>query len=93
MAEIRNDPEENRYELSIDGHVVGSAFYTLTGESIIFTHTEVEPNREERGLGSQLVKFALDDVRDHSQLRVIPQCPFVASFIRKHPEYEDLLRR
>lgn len=93
MAEVTNNPAENKYDISVDGEVVGSAYYTLTDKSIIFTHTEVNPSRQEHGLGSQLVTYALDDVRNNSSLRVVAQCPFVSHFIANNPDYQDLLHR
>ncbi len=53
-------------------------------------HTEVEPGQRNRGLGAVLVRYALDDLRARGD-RVIPTCPFVAAFVRRNPEYEDLL--
>ena len=93
MAEVRQNTAENRFEILIDGEVVGSAYYDLAGNDIIFTHTEVDTNREEHGLGSQLVQAALDDVRDNTGLRVVARCPFVAHWLTKHEDYQDLLSR
>ena len=56
----------------------------------MFTHTEVVPQFEGQGLGSRLAKFALDDVRRRG-LQVVPVCTFVAGYIRRHPEYHDLV--
>jgi uncharacterized protein len=53
-------------------------------------HTEVEPRLEGQGLGAVLVRGALDDARARGEL-VVPRCPFVAAFIHRHPEYEDLV--
>jgi predicted GNAT family acetyltransferase len=73
-----------------DGEVAGSAFYEVDGTVITFTHTEVSPVHEGKGVGGTLVRAALDDVRGRG-LRVRPQCPFVAAWIDKHPDYADLL--
>jgi predicted GNAT family acetyltransferase len=56
----------------------------------VLVHTEVEPRAEGTGLGSQLVTEALDDIRARG-LRVVPLCPFVAAYIRRHPDYADLV--
>ena len=83
-------PEESRYELRIDGELVGVEEYRLRDDRIVLTHTEVDTARREHGLGSMLVKAALDDARA-AGLAVIPVCPFVARYIEQHPEYANLL--
>ncbi len=93
MPTVTQNTAESRFDIAIDGEVVGSAYYDLTESAIVFTHTEVDPNREEKGLGSQLVQSALDQVRDDTSLRVVAQCPFVAHWLTKHEDYQDLLRR
>ena len=57
---------------------------------ITLIHTEVAPQYEGHGLGDQLVAYALDDVRTRG-LRIVPVCPFVAAYLRRHTEYEDLV--
>jgi predicted GNAT family acetyltransferase len=88
-TEIRNNEERSRYELAIDDELVGIADYRIAGEVVVFPHTEIEPARRGQGLGAQLVKFALDDVRA-SKRRAQPQCWYVADFIADNPEYADL---
>jgi predicted GNAT family acetyltransferase len=88
--EVVHVPEESRYELRIDGQLVGVADYRLRDDRVVFTHTEVDPDRREHGLGSMLVKAALDDARG-KELVVIPVCPFVARYIEEHHEYAKLL--
>ena len=88
-TEIRNNPEQCRYELAIDDQVVGIAEYRVVGEVVVFPHTEIESARRGQGLGAQLVQYALDDVRAANR-RVEPQCWYVAEFIAEHPEYADL---
>ena len=90
---VKNEPENNRYVIEVDGERAGLADYTLHDDRIVFTHTEVDTTRREHGLASQLVQTALDDVRSSSDRRVVAQCPYVASWLRKHPEYQDLLSR
>lgn len=58
--------------------------------ALLFTHTEVLPAHEGKGLGSRLIAFALSEARRRG-LQAIPACPFVAAYIRKHPEYLDLV--
>ncbi|WP_369054704.1 GNAT family N-acetyltransferase [Kineococcus terrestris] len=86
---VTDEPERKRYEAH-DGEVrAGFAAYALAGEMIVFTHTEVDPAFEGRGVGGALVRAALDDARARG-LRVMPLCPFVEAWIRRHPDYADL---
>lgn len=84
----RNDAR-TRFELSVDGKLAVSEYNRLAN-AVMFTHTEVPEALEGQGVGGMLVRGALDDVRAQG-LQVIPLCPFVAAFIRRHPEYLDLL--
>jgi predicted GNAT family acetyltransferase len=90
MPDVIDNPTEHRYELNVDGHIAG-AYYTLRDGIITFTHTEVPKELGGRGIGSQLVKGALDDVRA-KHLKVVAQCPFVKGYIEKHSEFTDLLK-
>lgn len=83
-------PEESRYELRLGEHVLGFSAYRKREDRIAFTHTEVDESRRGRGLGSRLAAAALDDARRQG-LDVIPLCPFVAGYINRHPEYQDLV--
>ena len=90
---VRDAPEAQRYEiLDGDEHVLGLAAYERRGETFVFTHTEVDPDAGESGLGSTLVRAALDDVRSRG-VRVVALCPFVRGWIERHPEYADLVGR
>jgi predicted GNAT family acetyltransferase len=88
MGEIRNNQAENRYELDEEG-VTAFAEYRLRGGRISFTHTLVPKEIEGRGVGSRLVRGALDDVRRRG-LKVVPICPFVKAYMERHPEVQDL---
>ncbi|MGE5201049.1 MAG: GNAT family N-acetyltransferase [Acidobacteriota bacterium] len=90
MAEtVRDNPARHRFELDADGHTAFTE-YTVKPGVITFVHTEVPPALGGRGAGTRLVRGALDAVRARG-LKVVAQCPFVAAFIRKHKEYQDLL--
>jgi uncharacterized protein len=89
-ATVADRPERHRYEIELDGQPAGLLSYRLAGDVITHRHTEIDPSVGSRGLGSVLVRFALDDARARG-LTVIPQCPFVADFIVRHPEYEELV--
>lgn len=92
QIEVHDDPAGGRYTVVVDGHDVGGAYYVLARSRVVFTHTEVDPRYEGRGVGSALVRGALDDVRRQGKV-VIAQCPFIAGYIRRHPEYADLTSR
>ena len=89
---VQDNPGESRYELLLDGHVVGEILYRPTPDHVVLLHTEVLPSFENKGLGARLVAGALDDIRSRG-LHVVPFCPFVRSYIRRHPEYADLVVR
>jgi uncharacterized protein len=88
---IRDHPPGNRYEIVVDGTVAGIAAYERRPGRIVFVHTEVIPAFKGRGLADRLARWALDDVRARGGEKVIPRCPFIAGFIGRHPEYNDLL--
>jgi len=89
-VQVFDNPAEERYEAQVDGAVAGEAYYKVAPGRITFLHTEVDPEFEGRGIGSLLAKDALDDARKKG-LRVVARCPFIARYIREHPEYQDLL--
>ena len=91
-AEVVDVPEKSRYELRLDGHLIGLAAYRRRDGRISFTHTEVDESCEGRGFGSRLAAAALDDARRQG-LRVLPLCPFIAHYVERHPEYQELVRR
>jgi predicted GNAT family acetyltransferase/glutaredoxin len=89
-AVVAHVPERDRYELRLDGTLIGLLAYRLRDGRVAFTHTEIEPACERRGFGTRLVRAALDDARAKG-LTVLPLCPFVARVVDRHPEYESLL--
>ncbi|GHC85100.1 N-acetyltransferase [Nocardiopsis terrae] len=91
-TEVTDVPDNRRYEVRADGEVAGYAEYILTDDLITFTHTEIDPAFEGRGMGSVLVREALDDVRGR-ELAVLPLCPFVKGWIERHRDYADLVYR
>lgn len=87
---VTDAPERKRYEATIDGEPAGFAEYQSTGPLTVFTHTEVDPAYEGRGVGSALARYALDDMREKGR-QVLVVCPFINGWIGKHPEYADLI--
>jgi hypothetical protein len=88
-SNIIHNEAEQRYELAEGGHTA-FATYRLEGDRISFTHTIVPEEIEGMGVGSRLVRFALDRSRERG-LKVVPLCYFVKGYIERHPEYQDLL--
>ena len=87
---VRDNMPEARYEALVDGELAGISQYDPRDGAVTFTHTVVLPDWEGKGVGSRLVRGALDDVRARG-LAVVPACPYVAVWIRRHPEYADLV--
>ena len=87
-VDVRDNPADSRFEAYVDGALAGFAEYDLTDGVITFVHTEVDDAYEGQGVGSGLVRAALDDVLGRGDLRgVRASCPFVRSWIRRHPDY------
>ena len=91
MTEVRHDPLSRRYEAVDDGNVIGFAAYQLTDELVVFTHTEVEPAFEGKGVAGALARHALDEVADEGSRKVMPLCPFIKAWIQRHPDYKPLV--
>lgn len=89
---VADNPEARQYEVHLGDRMVGFAEYRLAPGRVIFTHTVVDPSLEGQGIGSRLARGALDDVRARG-LWVTPYCPFIRSYIRRHPEYADLVHQ
>lgn len=87
---VSNNVERSRYEIALDDQVVGFAEYFLSNGLITFTHTEIDPAFEGRGLASTLVRGALDDVRAAGERKVLPICPYVTGWLQRHADYLDL---
>jgi uncharacterized protein len=89
--EVVDNPGQQRYEVRVDGQLAGFAQYRLNDDQITMFHTEVDPAYEGHGVGSELAKDALADVRERG-LELIPLCPFIADYVRRHPDsYLDLV--
>jgi uncharacterized protein len=86
---VRNNPAQSRFELDLDGRTAVS-YYQLKPSVITFMHTEVPQELSGRGVGSKLVRGALELARAQG-LKVVAKCPFVAAYLAKHPEFNDLL--
>jgi predicted GNAT family acetyltransferase len=88
--EVRENAAEYRFEIWLGGERAGMTVYEGEGPTLAFVHTEIDDRFGGRGLGSVLIRQALDTVRARGQA-VLPYCPFVKAFIQKHPDYLDLV--
>jgi uncharacterized protein len=87
---VENDEEAQQFRLRVDGQVARIEYSRENG-TIIFSHTEVPPALEGKGIAARLAKAALEYARDH-KLAVAPRCQYVAAYIRKHPEFQPLVK-
>ena len=89
-TDVRNNTEDSRYELWVDGRLIGIADYVISHEQVLMPHTEIALDARGQGHGAVLVRAALDDVRGTGR-RVVPSCWYVAQFIDENPDYADLV--
>ena len=88
---VTNNADQQRYEAVVgEAGLAGFVDYQETSELVVLTHTEVDPGFEGRGVGSALARGALDDVRER-RMKTLVLCPFILGWMRKHPDYQDLL--
>jgi predicted GNAT family acetyltransferase len=89
-TEVADDRDRHRYVAQVDGAPAGLLAYQLADNvAISLVHTQVDPAYEGHGVGSALARYALDDARRHGwAVRVL--CPFVTSWLERHPDYDDL---
>jgi predicted GNAT family acetyltransferase len=92
-VEVRDNPNDSRFEAYVDGALAGFSVYVVSHGTLNFVHTEVDDAYEGQGIGSVLVRQSLDQLRDRGDVRVTASCPFVRTWLRRHPEYQDLTRR
>jgi uncharacterized protein len=82
---VRDAPERSRFEISVGGETAGFAAYTRQGDEVVLTHTVVDDAWEGHGLGSILARAAVLAVTEAGGT-VVPRCPFIAAWLRKHPD-------
>ncbi len=90
---VHHLPGQNRYVFEKDGKQVGLTDYTLRGNAIHLTHTEIDPHLRDGGLGAEMVQLVLDQIRTDTDYRVVAECPFVVEWLEQHPEYQELEQR
>lgn len=90
MADV---PDKERFEARTPGgELAGFVTYQLTGRIVVYTHTEVLPEFEGQGIGSRLARAVMDDARQRERT-VVPICPYIAGWLDKHTEYDDIVAR
>ena len=87
---VLDNPERHRFEVDLGDGMFAIAEYTLPAGKMMFTHTEVPEAHEGKGIGTMLIRFALDAARERG-LKVIPICPFFAAYMQKNADTHDLL--
>jgi predicted GNAT family acetyltransferase len=87
---VSDSPERGRFVATVDGEQAGFIVYRLRPGLLALIHTEVDERFEGRGIGGRLARFALDQARAEG-LAVLPFCPFVNDWMKRHPEYTDLV--
>jgi predicted GNAT family acetyltransferase len=89
---VTDNPSASRYELHVDVELAGFIGYQLDSSAAVISlvHTEIEPAFEGAHLATHLARYSLDDARKRG-LAVLPFCPYINSWIKKHPEYTDLV--
>ena len=89
--DVQHDTDAHRFEVRTEA---GTAFlaYNLAAGLIVFTHTEVPEAMEGQGIGGALARAGMEYARAEGR-KVVPICPFVAAWLRRHPEHADLIRR
>ncbi|MBC7890972.1 MAG: N-acetyltransferase [Sphingobacteriaceae bacterium] len=88
---ISRNESERRFELLVDGKLSVVEYQQRDAHTLALTHTEVDPALEGHGVGSAMVKGVLDYLRENN-LRLVPLCPFVRTYLQRHPDYQDLVR-
>ena len=88
QPEVVDNELEDRFELWHGDRLAGFAAYRRREGGTVFVHTEIEPEFEGKGLGSVLARQALDATVARGE-EIIPVCPFISAYLRKHPEYDE----
>lgn len=89
-AKVQDNPDRHRFEIIVDGEIGGVALYRVRDGVVVITHSEVDDVYQGQGLGAELARQTLDQLRERGA-KVVPACPFFAAYVRKHHEYDDLI--
>jgi predicted GNAT family acetyltransferase len=88
--DIRDNTARRRYELDLGGQIAFLRYHDRPGGERVLAHTEVPAPHEGQGIGGRLAEAALQDARSRNR-RIVPACPFVAAYIKRHPEHASLV--
>lgn len=88
--DFRFNADKKRFELDVDGHTAIIESILAKGDIMFLTHTEVPVALEGKGVGKRIVESALNYIKDHNY-KLAPLCPFVAAYLKRHPEWEPIL--
>lgn len=89
--DITHEPDQHRYVLSEGGEFLGEVEYDRQGDTLDLVRAEVPAAKRGQGLGIPLVKGSLEAIKDEGGLSVVPVCPYIAKYMMKNREFEDLL--
>ena len=89
---VVDEPEARRYAAYLGDQLAGFVTYRVGPDRIVLIHTEIDPAWQGKGIGSRLAREVLDSIRGRG-LPMTPRCPFIRSFVERHPEYADLVAR
>ncbi|MBF4570602.1 N-acetyltransferase [Plantibacter sp. VKM Ac-2880] len=92
-TEFANETDAQRYTMHVDGQLVSVVDYRISGDSISFPRTFTTPPFRGKGYAGELVTYAVDDVEQHSERRIVPMCWYVGEWFDAHPERQDLFTR
>ncbi|MDG4766588.1 GNAT family N-acetyltransferase [Solwaraspora sp. WMMD406] len=87
---VTDNPARSRFEILIDDGLAGFASYRVRPGAVVVTHTEIDPSYRGQGAGDALARGLLEQIRDRGE-QVVPQCPFIAAFIERHPEFAAMV--
>lgn len=93
MSEFADHTDVSRFDLSIDNRVVALIDYRADESTIEMFHTFTEPDFRGHGYAGQLADWAITKIENETELRIVPSCPFIATWFEKHPEKANLLSR
>lgn len=87
---VEDNPARHRFEILVDDGLAGFATYRITPGTVVVTHTEIDPAYRGQGAGDALAHGLLTQIGERGE-RVVPQCPFIAAYIERHPEFAALV--
>jgi len=90
MARVEKNAAASRFEMQVEGRTALVQFRDESDGTARLIHTEVPDALEGRGVGSSLAKGVLEAIRAEGK-RIVPQCTFIAGYLDRHPEYQDLV--